>query len=144
VVAQPVGAGDPGRILFAGLFLMSGFGHLTQTDAMAGYAESKGVPSARAAVVGSGVLIVVGGLMVLLGVWADLGALLLVVFLVPTAVLMHGPWKAADDQEKQMEQVQFLKDLSLAGTALVLFALFAALPDLGLMVTGPLFDSVWG
>lgn len=133
-----------GRLLFAGLFLMNGFGHLTQTDAMAGYAEAKGVPSARATVTASGVLIIVGGLMVLLGVWADLGALLLVVFLVPTALLMHGPWKAADDQEKQMEQVQFLKDLSLAGAALILFALFSALPDLGLMITGPVFDGLWG
>lgn len=133
-----------GRVLFAGLFLMSAFGHLTQTDAMTGYAGSKGVPSARAAVMVSGVLILVGGLMVLLGVWGDLGALLLVVFLVPTAFMMHGPWKAADDQEKQMEQVHFLKDLALAGAALALFAFFAALPDLGLTITGPLFDGLWG
>lgn len=69
---------------------------------------------------------------------------MLVVFLVPTAFLMHAPWKAADDQEKQMEQVQFLKDLGLAGAALALFALFSALPDLGLMITGPLFDGLWG
>jgi putative oxidoreductase len=34
-----------------------------------------------------------------------LGALLLVVFLVPTAVLMHGFWKESDPQAHQMEMV---------------------------------------
>lgn len=132
-----------GRILFAALFLGSAFGHLTQTDAMAGYAQAKRVPAARAAVIGSGLLILVGGLMVLLGVWADLGALLLVPFLVATAVLMHGPWTVTDPEEKQTEQVQFFKDLGLAGAALALFALFAALPDLGLTITEPLFEGLW-
>ncbi|MGH3450277.1 MAG: DoxX family membrane protein, partial [Haloechinothrix sp.] len=53
-----------GRILFAMLFLGSAFGHLTQTTGMAGYAQSKGVPMARFAVLGSGVLMLVGALMV--------------------------------------------------------------------------------
>lgn len=132
-----------GRLLFAGLFLGSGAGHLTQSQMMAGYAQSKGVPWARASVLGSGVLIVVGALMVLLGVWADLGALLLVVFLVPTAVMMHGFWKVADPQSKQMEQTQFLKDLALGGAALMLFVFFATTPDLGLTITDPLFDGLF-
>lgn len=132
-----------GRILFVVLFLGSGFGHLAQSEMMGGYAQSKGVPAARAAVVVSGVLIVVGALMVLLGLWADLGALFLVVFLVPTAVLMHGPWTVDDPQQKQMEQTQFLKDLALAGAAVMLFAFFAAMPDLGLTITGPAFEGLF-
>lgn len=126
-----------GRIMFAVLFLASGVGHLTQRDMMAGYAGSKGVPSPKAAVVGSGVLILVGALMVLLGLWADLGALLLVVFLVPTAIMMHGPWKVTDAQDKQMEQIQFLKGLALGGAAVMLFAFFATTPDLGLTLSDP-------
>ncbi|WP_329503659.1 hypothetical protein RFN58_35765 [Streptomyces iakyrus] len=59
------------------------------------------------ATIGSGLLILVGGLSILLGVWADLGALLLVVFLVPTAVLMHGFWKESDPQARPLEMVQF-------------------------------------
>lgn len=130
-----------GRILFAGLFLMSGFGHLTQTAAMAGYAESRGVPAARLAVLGSGVLLVLGGLSVLLGVWADLGAFLLFVFLLPTAVLMHSFWKETEPQAQQMERVQFLKDMALAGAALMLLVLIArAGDDLGLTITGPAFN----
>lgn len=126
-----------GRVLFGVLFLGSGYGHLTQTGMMAGYAGSKGVPSPKAAVAGSGLLIIVAALMVVLGLWADLGALLLVVFLIPTAIMMHGPWKVDDPQEKMTEQTAFLKDLALAGAALMLFAFFATTPDLGLTVTGP-------
>lgn len=131
-----------GRILFVVLFLGSAFGHLSQSEMMGGYAASKGVPAARAAVVVSGLLILVGSLMVAIGIWADLGALLLVVFLIPTAIIMHGPWTAEEGQE-QMEQTQFLKDLALAGAALALFAFFATNPDLGLTVTDPLFEGAF-
>ncbi|NKE56660.1 DoxX family membrane protein [Lentzea sp. PSKA42] len=129
-----------GRILFALLFLGSAFGHFTQTEAMAGYAGSKGVPAAKLAVLAGGVVLLLGGLMILLGVWADLGALLLALFLLPTAVLMHGFWKETDAQAKQMEMVQFQKDVGLAGAALLLFALYAGYgAGLGLTITGPLF-----
>jgi len=130
-----------GRILFVGVFLTAAMGHFRQTSAMTGYAQSRGVPAARAAVLLGGVLLVLGGLSVLLGVWADLGALLLLAFLVPTAVLMHGFWKETDPQARQLEQVMFFKDLGLAGASLMLLALVAhAGSDLGLTITGPLFD----
>ncbi len=128
-----------GRILFCALFLASAVGHLTQTAAMAGYAESKRVPQARLAVLVTGVMLVVGGLMVLFGIWADLGALILFAFLIPTAFLMHGFWRDTGDA-RQMEQVQFLKDISLAGAALMLFAFFREVGEgLGYTITGPLF-----
>ena len=126
-----------GRILFAALFVGSAAAHLTQTQAMAGYAESRGVPVARAATLGTGVLILAGGLMVLLGVWGDLGALFLVAFLVSTAVLMHAFWKETDDQTKQMEMVHFNKDVGLAGAALAFFVAFSGNPDL--TITDSLF-----
>jgi len=113
-----------GRILFAYLFVTSGVAHFTQRQSMAGYTASKGVPAPMAAVLGGGVLLLAGGLSVLLGVWADLGALLLVVFLIPTALLMHGFWKEGDTQARMLEMTQFSKDLALAGAALPLFAFF--------------------
>ena len=129
-----------GRILFASLFLGSAFGHLTQTEGMAGYAAAKGVPSPKLATQASGAMLLVAGLMVLLGVWADLGALLIVLFLLPTAFLMHNFWKETDPQAKQMEMIQFNKDIALAGAALAFFGLYAGrADDLGLTITGPLF-----
>ncbi|MFI7504585.1 DoxX family membrane protein [Streptomyces sp. NPDC049687] len=130
-----------GRILLVGLFLSSAAGHLTRTKAMAGYASSRGVPAAGPAVFASGLLLLAGGLSVLLGIWADLGALLLAVFLLPTALLMHAFWKETDPHVRQNEQVHFLKDVSLGGACLMLLALFSyAGAELGLTITGPLFD----
>lgn len=130
-----------GRVLFAVLFLGSGVGHIAQRKMMAGYAASKGVPAAEVFVVLTGVQLLVGAAMVALGVWPDLGALLLVAFLVPTALIMHPFWKETDAMSRLTEQTQFLKDLSLAGAALALFALFAyAGADLDLVLVDPLFD----
>ncbi len=52
-----------GRILFGLIFVGSGAaGHLMQTDATAGYAESRGVSNAKVLVQISGVLILAAGL----------------------------------------------------------------------------------
>jgi putative oxidoreductase len=126
-----------GRVLFGALFLASAMGHLMKTADMAQYASSRGVPRAPLAVRVTGIQILVGGLMVVLGIWGDLGALLLVAFLLPTAVLMHGFWKETDPMAKQMEIVQFNKDVALAGAALAFFWVFSQ--DVGLTLTGPLF-----
>jgi len=128
-----------GRILFVVLFLNSTMGHLVQTKNLAGYAASKGVPQPWLATFVGGILLGLGSLSILLGIWADLGALLLAVFLIPTAVLMHGFWKESGEARK-MEQIQFFKDLSLAGACLMLIGLFSiAGHALGLTITGPLF-----
>jgi len=104
---------------------------------MAAYAATRGVPMATPLTLLSGVQILLGGSSVLLGVWGDLGSLLLVVFLVATAVLMHAFWRETEPMSRQMEMVQFNKDLALAGAALGFFWVFSQEPALTL--TGPLF-----
>jgi len=125
------------RILFAALFLNSAIGHLTKTDDMAAYAGSRGIPSPKLATQVSGLLILLGALSVLLGVYGDLGSLFLVAFLAPTAFLMHGFWKETDPMNKMMEMVQFNKDLALAGGALAFFYVFYYGADF--TITGSLF-----
>ncbi|MHB1130193.1 MAG: DoxX family protein [Ilumatobacteraceae bacterium] len=129
-----------GRILFGMLFLSSGFAHIRKRTAMSQYAGYMKVPAPFASTIVSGLLIMAGGLMVIFGVWADLGALLLFAFLIPTAFLMHAFWKIEDPQQSQMDMAHFMKDIALAGAALIAFALFAHIgTDLGLTITGPLF-----
>ena len=131
-----------GRILFAALFVPAGVSHFMTADAMTGYAQSQGVPAPRAAVLGSGALMLLGGLSVLLGIWPDLGALLLTVFLVPTTLLMHAFWKETDPQAKQMQQIHFSKNVALIGASLMLIGLFATVGDeLGLVIIGPAFAT---
>jgi putative oxidoreductase len=128
-----------GRILYVAIFLTSGVNHFRNVEPMSRYARSKGLPAARWAVLISGVVIIAGGLMVLLGVWADLGTLLIAAFLLCTAVLMHDFWRQTDETTRLTEQSQFFKDLSLAGASIMLFCLFGYLDDLQFTLTGPLF-----
>lgn len=126
------------RVLFAAIFLASGVGHLTQTAAMTGYASYKGVPAPKLSVVASGLLMIAGAVSIVLGVWGDLGSLLLLAAILPIPFLMHRYWNE-EGEGRMNEQVQFNKTLSLIGGSVALFALFVLVPDLGLTVTGPLF-----
>lgn len=112
------------RILFSLIFINSGIGHITNTRQMAQYAGSKNVPAPKAAVFISGVMISLGGLSVLLGYWVHIGAWLLILFLIPTAFMMHDFWNAEDPMDRQNEMTHFLKDLGLAGAAFLIWYLY--------------------
>jgi uncharacterized membrane protein YphA (DoxX/SURF4 family) len=120
-----------GRILFALIFINSGFAHFSQREAMTGYAQFKKVPAAKLAVPLTGLMILLGGVSIVLGFWMDLGALLLAVFLVFSAFMMHNFWTIDDATQKMNETVSFFKNLALAGAALIIFAVVANGGDLG-------------
>jgi putative oxidoreductase len=127
-----------GRVLFVSVFIMSGATvHLLKWRDGVAYARMKNVPAPELLVPASGVMAVVGGVLVALGLWADLGALLLAAFVFPVAVMMHAFWKLEDPMERLQDQVHFMKDVALGGAALALFALFQQFgSDIGLTV-GP-------
>jgi uncharacterized membrane protein YphA (DoxX/SURF4 family) len=93
----------------------------------------------RASVYISGLMILLGGLYIVLGFYADLGALLIAIFLIPTAFLMHNFWKETDPTAKQNETIAFFKDLALAGASLVMFAVLHAGANFGPQVGTLLF-----
>ena len=131
------------RILFVLIFLSSGlFGHLGPGRPMlTQFASARKIPSPGFLVLFSGLWIVVGSLSILLGIYGDVGALMIALFAAVTSLSMHPFWKESEEGAKMMEQVQFNKDLSLAGGALALFVVFAALgAELGLTVTEALFE----
>jgi putative oxidoreductase len=88
----------------------------------------------------SGVGIIAGGLGVALGVWPDLAALGIALFLVFTAFFMHQFWKERDQMARIMELTQFQKDVGLLGAALVFFAVTAYGGEFGPTLTDPLFE----
>jgi len=112
-----------GRILIAALFIGSGIAHFAKLEMMTGYAKYKKLPAAKFGVIISGLFFLAGGVFNLLGLWVDLGNLLLAVTLILAAFIFHNYWKETDATAKQNEQIAFNKDLALAGFALVLFAL---------------------
>ncbi len=117
-----------GRIVFGGYFIMSGLNHFQHADMLSGYAASKGVKSPKMAVYFSGLLLLVGGLGVLLGVWVQLAVLCLVLFLLPVSFMMHAFWKITDQNMKMTESVNFKKNMALLGAALMLLAISTPWP----------------
>ena len=107
---------------------------------MTGYAQYKKVPAAKLSVIVTGLMLVVGGLYVALGVYADLGALLLAIFLVASAFMMHNFWTIEDAQAKQNESISFFKNLALAGAALIIFVMVGTGVDFGPSITEGLFN----
>lgn len=112
-----------GRILFSAIFIMSGFLHFSQQEI--GYAAQAGVPMARLLVPASGILALVGGLSILLGYRAKMGAWLLVLFLVPVTVMMHNFWAVKDPMMAQMQMAMFVKNMTILGGALLISQLGA-------------------
>ena len=129
-----------GRVLFALMFINSGIAHLTKLNDMTGYAQFKKVPAAKLAVIVTGLMLIIGGLYIVFGVYADLGALLLAIFLVPTAFMMHNFWTIQDPQAKQGEMINFFRNLTLAGAALIIFVLVGSGVDFGPSVTDGFFN----
>lgn len=109
-----------GRIIYGGFFIMNAFNHFRNVSAMAGYARSKGVPAPEAAVIVTGLMLLAGGLSVLLGYLPTVGLALIVIFLVVVAFWMHAYWSVSDAMARMGEQVNFYKNLALAGAALMM------------------------
>ncbi len=109
-----------GRIIFGGYFIMAGFNHFANLKMMSGYAKSKGVPAPGLAVAGTGVMLILGGLSVALGVLPIAGLLLLILFLIPTTLMMHNYWTIEDPAQRMGDQVNFLKNVGLVGASLAL------------------------
>lgn len=114
-----------GRILFCALFIASGIGQLVDLEGSTRYATAKGIGPARTGVIASAVAFIVGGVSVLFGIWGDLGALLLVITLIPLTFLMHQFWAERDPIAKQTELSMFMKNIALIGGCVLLFSWFA-------------------
>jgi uncharacterized membrane protein YphA (DoxX/SURF4 family) len=129
-----------GRVLFSLIFVASGVEHLTKFEATTGYAQFKKVPAAKLSVIVTGLMLIIGGLYVALGIYADLGALLLAVFLLVSAFKMHDFWTITDEQAKRSEMTNFMKNLALAGASLIIFVLVGSGGEFGPTITEGIFD----
>ena len=113
-----------GRILFGGFFIYSGYNHFANLGMMAGYTQSKGVPAAKQAVALTGFLLLIGGISTLFNFYPMIGLIALVLFFVPTTLMMHAFWKIQDPMAKMGERVYFMKNLALLGGTLMLLSGF--------------------
>ena len=114
-----------GRILFGALFVSASIGFFVDLPGSTQYAEKRGMPQAKNAVILAGIAYLLGGASVILGIWGDLGALLLIVTLIPVTFLMHKFWAERDLEAKQIQLSMFMKNIALIGGAVLLFSFFA-------------------
>ena len=105
------------RLLFGGFFAFNGLNHLKQPEGLAGYAEAKGVPEAERMVPLSGGMLLLSGLGIVLWRVPKFFAGALAAFLATVTPVMHDFWNA-DEESKQNEMTQFLKNVALLGAAL--------------------------
>ena len=105
-----------GRILLVLIFLNSGIGKVGNFEGTAQYMAKFGMPFTNYFLIGAIFLELVGSITVVLGFFARFGAMLLLIFLIPTTLIFHTNF--AD----RMQMIQFMKNMSMFGGCLLLLA----------------------
>jgi putative oxidoreductase len=132
-----------GRIMFAVFFgLVAGLGgHVKMSQMMEGYAKQMNFPLPAIAGWPTGLWLFAGGLSLGLGIWPDVGALMIIAFLLPAAAYFHRYWELEDPGQKLMQQTNFWRNFFGIGALLIFFGTFVTLgPELRFVITQPLFD----
>lgn len=131
-----------GRILFGLYFVFTGAGfHIPKSKMAEDYARSMRFPIPGIAGWPTGLWMIAAGLSIALGVWPDIGALMIGAFAIPAAAWFHRFWEVEDPMVRQFQQGYFGRNVIMVGACLIMFAVFAAAGDsLRFAVTGAAFD----
>jgi putative oxidoreductase len=108
-----------GRILLSVIFLISGLGKLFDWAGTSAQMTREGVQAVPLLLVLAILFELGGGLSVLLGAWGRLGAVMLLIFLVPVTLIFHDFWTYTG-QDRMMQLIQFLKNLAVMGGLLAI------------------------
>jgi putative oxidoreductase len=103
-----------GRLLFALIFLKSGFGKITGFAGTAGFMASKGMPFADVLLVGAIVFELGGAIMLIVGWRVHWGALLLILFMIPATLMFHNFW-AVEAAQYTNQINHFMKNVAILG-----------------------------
>lgn len=102
------------RIGTAILFIKAGINHIRKRKAMIAYVQSKHLPLAWLDVVGTGILMLAGSALLVSNWHPHWGAALIMLFLVPTAFLMHNYWTETDPMARSGQDAHFWKNITIA------------------------------
>jgi putative oxidoreductase len=105
-----------GRILLILIFLQSGIGKIENFQGTAQYMAKFGMPLTNFLLVGAIFLELAGSITIILGYHTRFGALLLLIFLIPTTLIFHS------DFAERMQMIQFMKNVSMFGGCLILLS----------------------
>src|ERR1700730_19352530 len=128
-----------GRILFVALFVVSAQGHMGNDDRFVPAARGRSpFPYVAGWPVGVGLVLAV--LSMVLGIWPDVGALMMAAFLIPTTLLFHPFWTFSDATQRRTQRGSFFRNVSLLGASLALFAFLTVVGPGRFAITGSLFN----
>jgi len=105
-----------GRILMAVIFVMSGIGKIANPSGTLGYINAMGLPFPELALAGAIGIEVVGGLLLIAGLYTRPVALALAAFSIVTGLVFHS---AIADQN---QMIHLMKNLAMAGGLLQIAA----------------------
>jgi len=128
-----------GRILFVALFVVSAQGHIANNARYVATAKGK-IPIPYVAGWPVGVWLVLAILSTVLGIWPDVGALMMAAFLIPTTLLFHPFWTFSDAAQRRTQRGSFFRNVSLLGATIALFAFLTVVGPGRLAITGSLFN----
>jgi len=111
-----------GRLMIAVVFASAVVNKVTQFSSTAAYMASEGVPNPKFALFGAIGLLLIGGLSLILGAWTRIGAIFLFIFLMAASFYFHDFWRFADPGQRQLQTIQFMKNLAIGGGLLSLAA----------------------
>jgi putative oxidoreductase len=110
-----------GRILLALMFVLAGFSKIAGFAGTVGYMQSKGMPAAEVLAALTILLEVGGGLALMFGFQTRWAALALAAFTLLASMIFHNFWAVAEAQ-KMVQNLMFMKNVSIIGGMLVLGA----------------------
>jgi putative oxidoreductase len=131
-----------GRLLFGSYFgAVAGVGHFKRDKMMRGFAQKAGFPVPAVAGWVAGLWLVLGAVSVGLGIWPDLGSLMIGAFVIPAALFFHRFWSIEDEAQKNSQKQLFYRNFVILAASIVFFGTFVALgSQLRFSITGPLFN----
>ena len=109
------------RILLALMFVLAGFGKLTGLEGAAGYIAGKGLPAPMLLAIAAGVVELGAGVLLIIGWQARWAALALAAFTLVATFIFHNFW-AVPEAQQMTQQLMFMKNISVVGGLLFVFA----------------------
>lgn len=111
-----------GKLILCLFFLLSGFSKIFRNKMMIEYARSKHLPAPAISIILAAIIELGGGFAVIIGYQAEIASWILFVYLIPTSLIFHNFWAAAE-AEKQNQFINFMKNLAIMGGLMILAAL---------------------
>ena len=110
-----------GRILLGAIFVLSGFKKLMAFSGLVASISGKGLPMPEVLAVLTVAIELGAGLLLVIGWKARWAAFLIFLYIIPVSLVFHNFW-AMEGAQAAMNQIAFLKNLSIMGGMLMVAA----------------------